>query len=145
MNRKLAWIIPLFTTWNSLFLKCLHRAKLTQTSASVHTDKVLDDLDNSDDEQELIASYLDSELESESSDSGKEDRASSSSRLSVSSDSNDTSRVPRTSGCGAQNVNNLIDSGDANVPLSKVDLGTGWTKDFTQTKYCTILCKSKQK
>ena len=58
-------------------------------------------MDNSDDEQELIASYLNSELESESSDSGKEDRGSSSSRLSVSSDSNDTSRVPRTSGCGA--------------------------------------------
>ena len=32
-------------------------------------DEVLDDLDNSDDEQELNSSYPDSELESESSDS----------------------------------------------------------------------------
>ena len=50
-------------------------------------DEVLDDLDNSDDEQELNASYPDRELESENSYSGHEDRASSSS--SVSSDSNE--------------------------------------------------------
>ena len=47
-------------------------------------DEVLDDSDNSDDEQELNASYPDSELESESSVSDNQDRASSSSRPSVS-------------------------------------------------------------
>ena len=63
-------------------------------------DEVLDDLDNSGNEQELNASYPDSELESESSDSDNEDRASSSSRPSVSSDSNDTPRAPRSVPCG---------------------------------------------